>query len=149
MRHAAPNISSRPGAAAGAVGALISLQVVLFGVLGSATPASVSFAGRQLDWGCAFRETFGIPCPNCGMTRSVLLSLHGRVGDALALNPAGPLLVAGLVLFSAAMFFLAFYERKHAGAAAARVRSSITRGALAYAALLVFVWVGHWALAIS
>ena len=135
---------SRPGAAAGTVGALMALQVVLLGVLGSATTESVTFAGRELHWGCSFREWFGIPCPNCGMTRSVLLSLHGQLSDAVSLNPAGPLLVLGILLFSAAMFFLMAYERRHAGASLARVRSVITRGSLAYAALMLAVWMGHW-----
>ena len=140
---------SRPGVAAGVVGALMALQVVLLGVLGSATTESVSFAGRELHWGCSFREWFGIPCPNCGMTRSVLLSLHGQLGDAVSLNPAGPLLVLGILLFSAAMFFLMAYERRHTGAALARARTSITRGSVAYAALLLVVWMGHWVRVIS
>jgi hypothetical protein len=148
MKTTAKSLSG-PGAAAGTVGALMALQIVLLGVLGSATAESVSFAGRELNWGCAFREWFGIPCPNCGMTRSVLLSLHGRLGEAASLNPAGPLLVLGLLLFSASMFFLMAYERRHAGAALARVRAAITRGSLAYAALLLAVWMGHWVSAIS
>lgn len=148
MRTTAKTLS-RPGAAAGAVGALMALQVVLLGVLGSATTESVTFAGRELHWGCSFREWFGIPCPNCGMTRSVLLSLHGQLSEAASLNPAGPLLVLGLLLFSAAMFFLMAYERRHAGAALGRVRSAITRGSLAYGALLLAVWMGQWVHAIS
>jgi len=143
MKTTAKSLSG-PGAAAGVVGALMASQVALLGVLGSATTESVSFAGRELHWGCSFREWFGIPCPNCGMTRSVLLSLHGQITEAASLNPAGPLLVLGLLLFSASMFFLMAYERRHAGAALARVRSAITRGSLAYAALLLAVWVGHW-----
>lgn len=149
MQTATAKSFSRPGAAAGVVGALMASQVVLLGVLGSATTESVSFAGRELHWGCSFREWFGIPCPNCGMTRSVLLSLHGRLGEAVSLNPAGPLLVLGIVLFSAAMFFLMAYERRHTGAALARARSSITRGSIAYAAVLLVVWLGHWVRAIS
>ena len=148
MKRAA-NILSGPGAAAGTVGALLALQVALAGALGSATTESVSFAGRELHWGCSFREWFGIPCPNCGMTRSVLLSLHGQITEAASLNPAGPLLVLGLLLFSASMFFLMAYERRHAGAALVRVRTAITRGSLAYAAMMLAVWMGHWVRAIS
>ena len=149
MKTAAARGFSRPGAAAGVVGALMALQVALLGVLGSATTESVSFAGRELHWGCSFREWFGIPCPNCGMTRSVLLSLHGQLGDAVSLNPAGPLLVLGILLFSAAMFFLMACERRPEAAALGRVRASITRGSLAYAALLLAVWMGHWVRVIS
>ena len=150
MRRPGANILAGPGAPAGAVGALLALQLAAAGLLGSATRESVFFAGRALDWGCAFRDRFGFACPNCGMTRSVLLSLHGRVGEALSVNPAGPVLVLGVALFSAAMFYLMLYERRHAGtAAAARVRRAITRGALAYAALLMAVWLGHWLSVIS
>lgn len=143
MKRAA-QILSGPGAAAGVVGALMASQLALVGVLGSATTESVTFAGREMHWGCSFREWFGIPCPNCGMTRSVLLSLHGQITDAVSLNPAGPLLVLGILLFSASMFFLMAYERRHAGSSLARVRSAITRGSLAYAALMLAVWMGHW-----
>ena len=146
---AATKILSGPGGASGVVGALMALQLAFFGLLGSATTESVTFAGRELNWGCSFREWFGIPCPNCGMTRSVLLSLHGRLGDALGLNPAGPVLVLGVALFSCAMFFLMFYERRHEGAALASARRTTLRVALGYAALLSVVWMGHWVRVIS
>lgn len=138
-------ILSRPGATAGATGALLALQIAFFALLGSATLNSVTFAGQELQWGCSFKRMFGIPCPNCGMTRSVLLTLHGHLGEALRMNPAGTLLVAGTVLFSAAMFFLMFYQRKHAaGENVEGVQRRIKHGALGYAALLLFVWTAHW-----
>jgi Protein of unknown function (DUF2752) len=43
---------------------------------------------------CPLREITGVPCPLCGMTTSVVASVHGRFGDALAANPAGVLAVA-------------------------------------------------------
>src|SRR5918997_1665966 len=92
-------IFSRPGATAGTTGALVALQLVLWRAVASATDASVTIAGQELNWACSFKQQFGVPCPNCGMTRSVLLTLHGHFGEALALNPAGVLLVLGVVLF--------------------------------------------------
>lgn len=38
---------------------------------------------------CLLHEFTGIPCPLCGMTRSVQATLHLHLGDALAVNPAG------------------------------------------------------------
>ena len=43
--------------------------------------------------GCAFRTVTGVPCPLCGMTTSVVATVHLRIDDALAANPAGILAV--------------------------------------------------------
>ncbi len=40
---------------------------------------------------------FGVMCPMCGATRSVYLTLHGQLGNAVRYNPAGPVLVAAAV----------------------------------------------------
>jgi hypothetical protein len=39
----------------------------------------------------------GVMDPLCGGTRSVYLTMHGRLRDAMRYNPAGPALVAGAV----------------------------------------------------
>ena len=38
---------------------------------------------------------FGVMDPLCGGTRSVYLTLHGQLRDAVRYNPVGPALVAG------------------------------------------------------
>jgi len=43
-------------------------------------------------WGCALRQTTGIPCLSCGMTRSFDWFMRGRILDALLVNPVGFLL---------------------------------------------------------
>jgi len=43
---------------------------------------------------CPLRALTGIPCPLCGMTRSVTATVHLRVAEALAMNPAGVAAVA-------------------------------------------------------
>lgn len=43
---------------------------------------------------CPLRSLTGLPCPLCGMTRSVTATVHLRVGEALAMNPAGVVVVA-------------------------------------------------------
>ena len=42
---------------------------------------------------CPLRTLTGIPCPLCGMTTSVVATLHLHLGDALAANPMGVLAV--------------------------------------------------------
>ena len=45
---------------------------------------------------CIFKNVTGWACPSCGITRSVLSLLQGRVGEALWINPLG--IVAALLL---------------------------------------------------
>ena len=47
---------------------------------------------------CPLCTLTGVPCPFCGMTTSVEATVHFRLGDALAANPAGIALVALAVL---------------------------------------------------
>jgi len=43
---------------------------------------------------CLAQSLIGIPCPGCGVTRSVLAFLAGDVSRAWSLNPGGPVLCA-------------------------------------------------------
>jgi hypothetical protein len=47
---------------------------------------------------CIFKNVTGWACPSCGITRSVLSLLHGRIGEALWINPLGILAALLLVL---------------------------------------------------
>lgn len=47
---------------------------------------------------CIFKNVTGWACPSCGITRSVLSLLHGRVGEALWINPLGVVALLLLVL---------------------------------------------------
>lgn len=40
---------------------------------------------------CWFHRSVGLPCPGCGITRSVISLSHGHWLDALRDNPFGPL----------------------------------------------------------
>jgi hypothetical protein len=79
-------------------GILLFLALVVLRVAAWANASQVWLFGRQLHWGCWFKEHFGLPCPTCGMTRSVILTMHGDFHNAFLLNPAGPILIAGLIL---------------------------------------------------
>jgi hypothetical protein len=45
---------------------------------------------------CAFHASTGLPCPGCGLTRSVLTLLRGHPEDSFLLHPFGPLLFLSL-----------------------------------------------------
>ncbi len=93
----------RPGAAA-ILGGLILLELGAAAILFTADAAGVRFAGMAVSGPCLFRAHFGVPCPTCGLTRSVILTLHGHLGAALGINPAGPLWV--LAAFAVAVTLL-------------------------------------------
>lgn len=43
-------------------------------------------------WGCPLRETTGLPCLSCGMTRAFDWLMRGRLLDSFLINPLGFLL---------------------------------------------------------
>jgi hypothetical protein len=51
---------------------------------------------------CPMRLLFGLPCPTCGLTRSVCATLHGDLHAASGLNLLGPLVVVVAVMVLAA-----------------------------------------------
>ena len=46
---------------------------------------------------CLFKAVTGIPCPSCGITRSILLFISGDFQSALLMNPLGGLALVALV----------------------------------------------------
>ncbi|MFL6230269.1 MAG: DUF2752 domain-containing protein [Pyrinomonadaceae bacterium] len=137
------------GAMPGFVGASLLALLAALRALAAATSARVFVLGRELPWGCLFRRAFGVPCPACGMTRGVLLTLHGHVADALRLNPAAPALTLGVLLFALAMIFVAVYQRAHAPLEVGRLHARVRQGVRAYALALVAILLVHWLVELS
>jgi len=77
-----------------AVGAAPFLLIVLAFVpapdAGAATIAGIPTL-------CLFRRYTGIPCPGCGITRSLVCCAHGNFADAIHFHLLGPLVFAGLI----------------------------------------------------
>lgn len=136
--------ANRAGSAPGLVGALLLLQLAFLRLVASATTERAYLFGRALHWDCWFRQRLGFPCPTCGMTRSVLLSLQGQFKEAAHVNPAGLLLVLGLIAFSFALLFLMFYRQRRTPHAAGAVHRRIRLGASVYGSLLVVLLFAHW-----
>lgn len=80
---------------------LFLVLVAFFGVLWLA-------ANEKIDmWWfdpCGFKQRYGLPCPTCGMTTSVLAFVRGRIFQAFYIQPAAALFCCVLV----AAAFLAF-----------------------------------------
>lgn len=134
-------------AAAVAFGVWVGLGVVR--VAFEATAFGVSFLGHPLELGCAFRAHFGIPCPGCGFTRSLVLTVHGELASAWAIHPLGPLLVAGALLFSFALLSVALVARTRFAASRSKLLARIQLATFVFCAVALAVWAVHWAGACS
>jgi hypothetical protein len=140
---------ARPGRVPGLCGALLLAQLLALRLIASADADSVTLAGRALHWGCWFRQYFGVPCPLCGMTRSVLVTLQGQLTLAWQLNWAGPVFVAGLLLLALALLgVMLCAQTPRARAFVLPLQRGLRLGATAYAALFLVVFLTHWLFAL-
>ncbi len=146
-------LHSRPGFVPIMVGIMLMAELALAAALLSADRYSVAFAGIPIGVACAFKQHFGIPCPGCGMTRSLILSLHGNFTDAADLNPAGPVAIAGLFYFSAAMLWLGFRQqgllRSNESARLDRTERRIRLTTAVAGVALIVTAAGHWLLSLG
>jgi hypothetical protein len=74
--------------------ALLCIVVAAVGLLcqadvGRSTEDAVVLWGRELPSTCIHRSLTGRDCPGCGLTRSVVLALGGRLAEARAMHPSG------------------------------------------------------------
>lgn len=80
------------------------LDIALAAVLGGQLAAAALLTRRgelllmpndaPVSSACVSRGLSGIECPFCGMSRSFVATIHGDLGAAFSLHPAGPLLCA-------------------------------------------------------
>lgn len=143
------DLMNRTTRAPALAGALILLQLGIVRALASVGDGRVLVAGRALHWECWFKQWLGFPCPTCGLTRSVLFTLHGQFGAAWQVNPAGLLLVSGLVLLGLALLFLAFHRQRHTLPASGAVHRRIRIATKVYAHALVAVLFAHWIIEVA
>lgn len=127
------------------VGATILFDAALARVLLAADTERVYFLGKPILIACAFRRETGLPCPTCGLTRSTVLMLDGKLSAAWHVMPAGPVFVLGALGLAVVLLFYAAVARRGRPAARLAVRRWITRAGLAYGVAAVVIWLGGWA----
>lgn len=135
-------IHSKPGFVPVLIAAILLLQLALAFVLLTADHDTVYVDGKPIRVACSFKQHFGIPCPACGISRSVVMTLHGDVATASDLNPGGPLGVLLMLYFSAAMLWLAL--RRSDRTIRVIQWSTASLGMVLIAAICV-----HWVMAVS
>ena len=148
--------AARPGFPALAIGCVTLADALAAHWLLRADEEHVFVLGRPIEWVCALRSRFGLPCPTCGLTRSVVMSLHGEFARAWRMAPVGPVAVIGLVAFAIAMLALAWLQREAQWAPKsvpqkvgapkweAGARVWIRKGVAIYAVGAIVLWLGGW-----
>lgn len=61
-------------------------------------PSSVLILGQTFGGECGMKQAIGLPCPQCGMTRSWVHLARGRVVEAFTFNAAGALLLLWILI---------------------------------------------------
>ena len=51
-------------------------------------------------WQCPLRSTLGVPCPGCGLTRAMVLFVHGHWQAAISLHAFAPIVLTAVVLLA-------------------------------------------------
>ena len=126
-----------------ATAAVIFIDAGAARLLLHADESQVYLLGRPLGWTCGFRSRFGLPCPTCGLTRSVLLTLQGDFLRAWAVAPVGPVAAVGVLAFAFALLLMACLRPR--GSRVDILAERLRRGALIYIELIIIVWIGGWA----
>ena len=125
-----------------AAAALILVNLAAARILLSADKDSVSFAGTRFASACYFQSRTGLPCPTCGITRSIVLTLHGRLIEALRINPAGLLWVLAALTITVGLLYIAWRPGE-------RTARLVRRLGLAQGAAVLAVLSAHWVFALA
>lgn len=123
-------------------GAVLLLHVAALRLFCRAGEDWVTVFGRDPGLACAFRAHTGHPCPGCGLTRSIVMSVCGQWTQAFTLNPLGLWLVLGMLLFGVSLMWLGAAPPSHYGRKNAE--RALRLGGATYAAVAGCCWIGGW-----
>lgn len=140
----ARGLTSRPGFTAAVLGAMLLAELAATSLLFSADQDFVYFLGHRINYVCAARQRYGIPCPTCGLTRGFVLTVHGKARDAWRLSPTGPLAAVGMFGMGALLLIYAALQQRRGRVQLSWMRRYVRAGALAYASVGTLIWAVSW-----
>lgn len=119
--------------------------VIVVGATLGARLLVATTGGVQLCW---FLAVSGLPCPGCGLTRSVMAAARGELAAAVMLHPFGPLILLWAIAATASPLLrgerrrrlVAAFGRSHQGFSRAYgvlVATFVAFGVLRVATVLV------------
>jgi hypothetical protein len=142
----ARKLSARPGFPAFIAGLAGLAQLAAARALLQADDARVYLMGHAIQLQCAFRAATGLPCPTCGVSRGIVMSVHGELARAWKLAPGAPFAVCGLAALSFALLAIGIAQWAGREDLERFVRRWLPTTAFVYASALTVVWIGGWVL---
>jgi hypothetical protein len=127
-----------------AAASLLLCGVCALRFLFQADEAQSWFLGHTFGSACWFRIHFGIPCPNCGMTRSLILAAHGELARSMRLAPGGAAMVLASVATSLMLAALGVGMLSGRPSSVRRLQAASHLTVLACAGLSAAIWLGGW-----
>ncbi len=126
------------------LGAMLLAELAATSLLFTADQDFVYLLGHRINYVCAARQRYGIPCPTCGLTRGFVLTVHGRARDAWRLSPTGPLAATGMFGMGAMLLIYAALQQRRRRVQPSRMPRYVRAGALAYAGAGTLIWAVSW-----
>jgi hypothetical protein len=123
---------------------MLLLELAAARTLLSADRETVYLNHQPIRVACSFKQHFGVPCPACGMSRSLVLTLHGDASTAAELNPGGPLAILTTLYFAAAMLWLALRRKLRPDADFGKTTKAIQWSTAALGIVLMLAVCLHW-----
>ena len=135
--------SQRKGATLPNLIILILCSVILGGALISNPPTNenpyMRIGGITLPGICMFHGMTGLPCPGCGLTRSISAAAHGDLKSSFSHHRLGLLLL--YYLFLQFVFNFVFIAIPRWRKSLSRPMKILHRGIIALAVLFVLNWI--------
>ena len=88
-------------------GLVLSVVVISFGLFWLAANAKIDM-GLLIN-PCGFKQRYGLPCPTCGMTTSVLTFVQGKIFESFYIQPVAALLCCIMVVVAFLAFLIAVF----------------------------------------
>jgi hypothetical protein len=88
---------------------------------------------------CTFRRTTGVPCPGCGLTRSIVAAVHDGWKASYAYHRLGPLLV--LYLLTQLFYRIAWLTLRPFRGTIGRAGRFVDKALIALMVLLFLNWI--------
>ncbi len=88
-------------------GLVLSVVVISFGLFWLAANAKIDIG--PLINPCGFKQRYGLPCPTCGMTTSVLTFVQGKIFESFYIQPVAALLCCIMVVVAFLAFLIAVF----------------------------------------
>jgi hypothetical protein len=88
---------------------------------------------------CAFRSVTGIPCPGCGLARSMVSALHGGVAKSLEYHRLGIIVLAYVIvqfIYRGSVLVSPDLRKR-----SARLETILNRGIILLGVVLVLNWI--------